>query len=105
MKIKKIINSLGIKDVNESICTGRQWMTPVGSETRSIYSPVDGKKIADVIYATNTEYEHVIRLANKGFEHWRKVPAPKRGDIVRRFGNRLRIRKKEYKREWAKYKR
>jgi len=95
MKIKKIIASLGIKEVNESICTGRQWITPVGSETKSIHSPVDGQKIADVVYATNTEYEHVMRLANNAFEYWRKVPAPKRGDIVRRFGNKLRIRKRE----------
>jgi aldehyde dehydrogenase (NAD+) len=95
MKIEKVIASLGIKDVNESICTGRQWITPVGSEKRTIYSPVDGKRIADVVYATHTEYEHVIRMANNAFESWRKMPAPKRGDIVRRFGNKLRIRKKE----------
>lgn len=95
MKIEKIITSLGVKEVNESICTGRQWVTPVGSEVHPVHSPVDGKKIADIVFATNSEYEHVMRVSETAHEYWKKVPAPKRGDIVRRFGNRLRIRKKE----------
>jgi len=95
MKIDKIITSLGVKEVNESICTGRQWVTPVGSEVHAVHSPVDGKKIAEVVFATNSEYEHVMRFSETAHEYWKNIPAPKRGDVVRRFGNRLRIRKKE----------
>ncbi|MFT4523375.1 MAG: aldehyde dehydrogenase (NAD+) [Bacteroidia bacterium] len=95
MKIEKILANFGILPVNESICTGRQWVTPLGSESRTIVSPVDGKDIAKVMYATQTEYEHVIKTAGEAFLKWREVPAPQRGDIVRKFGNKLRIRKKE----------
>lgn len=93
--IEKTIRNLGILDLNESICSGRQWITPVGSSTHDIYSPADGKKIASVVYATQTEYEHLIKVASEAATYWKSVPAPRRGEVIRRFGNRLRIRKKE----------
>lgn len=87
--------NLGINDLNESICSGRQWITPVGSTTHPIHSPVDGQRIASVVYAAQTEYEHLIKVANEAWETWRRYPAPKRGEVIRRFGNRLRIKKKD----------
>jgi aldehyde dehydrogenase (NAD+) len=95
MRIEKIKNALGILPVNESISTGRNWVTPLGSERIQVHSPVDGKKIAEVVMATSSEYEHVMKTAAEAFEVWRTVPAPHRGDIVRKFGNKLRIRKKD----------
>jgi len=95
VKIDKVLSHFGIKEVNESISSGRQWVTPLGSETKKIFSPVDGKEIASVVYATQTEYEHLIKVAQEAFLTWREMPAPKRGDIVRKYGNKLRIRKKE----------
>ena len=38
-------------------------------------------------------YERIINSSSKAFEKWRKVPAPKRGDIVRKIGNELRLNK------------
>ncbi len=95
MKISKILENFGIKEVNESISTGREWITAVGSETIPVTSPVDGKTMASVVYATESEYNHVIKKAQEGFEVWRKMPAPKRGDIIRKLGNKLRIKKRE----------
>lgn len=91
--IQSLLTQLGIKSINESVCTGTQWITPVGSETRNIVSPVDGKTIATITFATTTEYERVTKVAQSAFEYWRLVPAPKRGEIVRQIGNKLR----EYK--------
>jgi aldehyde dehydrogenase (NAD+) len=34
-----------------------------------------------------------MRVAQPAFEYWRNVPAPKRGEIIRKFGNKLRNRK------------
>src|SRR4029079_10750756 len=36
-----------------------------------------------------------IERAQRGFRDWRLVPAPKRGDVVREFGQRLREHKRE----------
>jgi aldehyde dehydrogenase (NAD+) len=91
--IKSLLTKLGIKSLNESVCTGTQWITPIGSEVHEIKSPVDGNLIASVTYATTTEYERVTKVAHSAFEYWQNVPAPKRGEIVRQIGNKFRENK------------
>lgn len=91
--IQSILTKLGIKALNESVCTGTQWITSIGTEQRVIKSPVDGNPIASIAYATTTEYERVTKVAQSAFEYWRCVPAPKRGEIVRQIGNKLRDNK------------
>lgn len=91
--ISAILKQLGIRKVSESVCTGVNWISAVGSKHREIVSPVNGKTIGTVIYATESEYEAVMKRAGDAFNVWRNMPAPKRGEIVRQFGNVLR----EYK--------
>ena len=54
------------------------------------YSPVDGKVIASVSSTTKNEYEKVITAAQKASKEWKSIPAPKRGEIVRQYGVKLR---------------
>ena len=42
---------------------------------------------------TRAEYDQVIETAQKAFQFWRKMPAPKRGEIVRQYGEELRENK------------
>lgn len=91
--ISAILKQLGIRKVSESVCTGVNWISAVGSKHRDIISPVDGNKIGSVIYATESEYEAVMKRAGDAFNVWRNLPAPKRGEIIRQYGNVLR----EYK--------
>jgi aldehyde dehydrogenase (NAD+) len=93
LNISQVLKQLGIKKVNESVCTGVNWISAVGSTKREIVSPTDGKKIASVIYATETEYEAVMKRAGDAFQVWRNMPAPKRGEIVRQYGDVLRENK------------
>jgi len=92
-KIAQVFKQLGIKKVNESVCTGTNWISAVGTTTKDIVSPVDGKKAGSVIYASVTEYEAVMKRAREAFHIWKQMPAPKRGDIVRQYGNVLRANK------------
>jgi aldehyde dehydrogenase (NAD+) len=62
-------------------------MTAEPIESRS---PIDGALLGTVPVATADEVDAAIVAADRAFEHWRLVPAPKRGELVRRFGNRLR---------------
>ncbi|MBE0645238.1 MAG: aldehyde dehydrogenase family protein [Bacteroidetes bacterium] len=87
------LSKLGIKEVNFGASTGQQWLETAQGGELAIHSPADGKFIARVHQATETEYEAVIAKAQEAFIYWRTVPAPKRGDLVRQIGNRLR----EYK--------
>jgi aldehyde dehydrogenase (NAD+) len=49
--------------------------------------------IGTVANTTKEEYEAAIVSAQKAFESWRMMPAPKRGEIVRQFGDKLREKK------------
>jgi aldehyde dehydrogenase (NAD+) len=93
--IQSLLTKLGIKALNESVCTGTQWITSIGSENREIKSPVDGNVIAAISFATTTEYERVTKVALSAFDYWKNVPAPKRGEIVRQIGNKLREHKED----------
>jgi len=57
------------------------------------YSPVDGKLIGKVSTTTKEEYEQVIATSQEAFKTWRTIPAPKRGEIVRQYGDALRENK------------
>jgi aldehyde dehydrogenase (NAD+) len=92
MNIKRILSDLGIEKLNEGTSTGAKWIKSTGAELAS-YSPVDGKLIATVKQSTAKEYEKVMKAATEAFKTWRLMPAPKRGEIVRQFGESLRAKK------------
>lgn len=91
MKTKNIQNTLkklGIKKLNLGTSTGTHFFGK-GAELSS-FSPVNGKLIATVTTTSNEDYEKVIETAQEAFKIWRLIPAPKRGEIVRLFANKLR---------------
>jgi aldehyde dehydrogenase (NAD+) len=90
--MKKFLNDLGIAETNSGATTGTCWMPTSGTPLVS-YSPIDGSAIATVIQATETDYEAVMQQAQDAFRHWRMMPAPKRGEIVRLIGEALRAKK------------
>ncbi|SRR6056297_1366345 len=87
------LKKLGIKKKNYGASTGLKWNDTTDQGELDVFSPVDGKKIASVYLASEKDYENVVEKAHKAFLKWREVPAPKRGEIVRQIGLKLR----EYK--------
>ena len=87
------LQTLGIKDKNYGSSTGRKWSTTTDQGELKIKSPVDGREIASVYLMSEDDYDRVIETGQKAFETWRRMPAPKRGEIVRQIGDTLR----EYK--------
>ncbi|MDH5643184.1 MAG: aldehyde dehydrogenase family protein [Gemmatimonadota bacterium] len=60
-----------------------------------VTSPIDGSVIGRVQQVTEEEYDVIVSKAHEAFLQWRKVPAPKRGEVVRQLGMRLREVKEE----------
>ena len=58
-----------------------------------VVSPIDGRSAGLVVETTHEDATAKIELANSAFLHWRKVPAPRRGELVRLFGQLLREHK------------
>jgi aldehyde dehydrogenase (NAD+) len=54
------------------------------------HSPIDGSLLGSVHQATAEDYDQVARDARRAFEKWRLVPAPRRGELIRRLGVKLR---------------
>ncbi len=87
------LKKLGIEKENYGSSTGTKWNESKDQGELKIVSPTDGKLIAKVFQASEKDYEKIIKKAEEAFLVWRKIPAPKRGEIVRQIGLRLR----EYK--------
>ncbi|MFJ9990802.1 aldehyde dehydrogenase family protein [Pseudomonas putida] len=58
-----------------------------------VHTPIDGSQIASVKLLGKAETIARIDQAQTAFEAWRNVPAPRRGELVRLFGEVLRAHK------------
>ncbi|MGF7231740.1 L-piperidine-6-carboxylate dehydrogenase [Arachidicoccus sp.] len=90
--LENILERFSINESNAGVCDGRQFIKTSG-KTMASFSPVDGKKVAEVTGLVRAEYDAIIDNAMKAFHQWRIIPAPKRGDIVRQIGESLRVEK------------
>ena len=59
----------------------------------SVRSPIDGSVLAQLPTASAADMQAAIGRAHEAFKAWRVVPAPKRGELVRLFGEELRAHK------------
>jgi aldehyde dehydrogenase (NAD+) len=91
----EFLKKLGIKEKNFGSSTGLKWNETTSEGELKIYSPATGEYIASVYQASDSDYENVIKTAEEAFKYWRKVPAPKRGEIVRQIGDKLRKYKQD----------
>ncbi|WP_374614666.1 aldehyde dehydrogenase family protein [Sphingorhabdus sp.] len=58
-----------------------------------VHTPIDGSQIGPVKTASPAEIDAALSRAQNAFLAWRTLPAPRRGELVRRFGNALRDHK------------
>ncbi|MGB1932365.1 MAG: aldehyde dehydrogenase family protein, partial [Flavobacteriales bacterium] len=89
--IQEALKELGLEEINNGSSTGSDCFS--SGELLESYSPVDGKLIGKVKCSTKEDYEKVMSAATSAFKSWRTVPAPKRGEMVRQFGDKLRTHK------------
>jgi aldehyde dehydrogenase (NAD+) len=87
------LDQLKITSRNAGTSTGQDWVRNAESETLNSHSPVDGNLIGSVAVTTVEEFENVVLAAKSAFLVWRQMPAPKRGEIVRQIGEKLRANK------------
>ncbi len=87
-----LLKKLGIDKENYGGFCG-EWL---GSGPRlEVTTPIDGSVLAVVNQVNEAEYDKISERAYKAFFQWREMPAPKRGEIVRQLGHKLREVKRE----------
>lgn len=92
-QMKDFLKTLGIGEVNPGTSTGQKFMKDSDADIITSRCPADNSDIARVALTTKDEFDHVVKQAQKAFVTWRETPAPRRGEIVRQIGLKLR----EYK--------
>ncbi len=90
--MNEILTGLGIEASNLGGFCG-DWMGS-GPELE-VATPIDGSQLATVLQVTEEEYDTIVARAHQAFLQWRTVPAPRRGELVRQIGDRLRKVKDE----------
>jgi aldehyde dehydrogenase (NAD+) len=92
-KANDVLARFGVK-TPRALASGATWSAGAG-QRMAIHSPIDGNLLAEFPAATAADAATVIASARRAFDLWRLVPAPKRGELVRRIGNRLREREED----------
>ncbi|PIE51009.1 MAG: aldehyde dehydrogenase family protein [Flavobacteriales bacterium] len=94
--IEDSLKKLGIKAENKGVSYGEGYFA--NGEVIESYSPVNGKLIGKIQMGNKADYAQVMEKAKVAFKEFRLMPAPKRGELVRQFGMKLR----EYKEDLGK---
>lgn len=89
---KDFLQVLGLQEKNHGTSTGLE-SSNLSQVYIDSYSPVDGAYIASVSTTSRKEYDLTVVKAQEAFKSWRSTPAPKRGEIVRQYGEALRKNK------------
>ena len=88
------LKELGINELNPGACWGpSDWSDNTADGVIESSSPTTNELIASVYTASEADYDTIIAKAEAAQLKWRRVPAPIRGDLVRRMGNALREHK------------
>lgn len=79
--LQTAINSMGIASHN------------IDSGDLVSVSPIDGSVLGSVKQHNDNDLNTIIQQSQQAFKQWRQVPAPKRGELIRIYGNLLREHK------------
>jgi aldehyde dehydrogenase (NAD+) len=85
---QRCLQNLGI-DKPAAIDTGDQFHQGTGPSCL-VRSPIDGATLAEFALAEAHQVGIAAQAAHGAFQRWRSVPAPRRGELVRRYGQILR---------------
>lgn len=91
MNKQEVFETFGLSETETvpGVCIAGEWRQGSG-EVVEIPNPATGEALARVSLGGADDYEAAIGAATETFERWRALPAPVRGDYVRRLGNALR---------------
>ena len=93
--VPEVLQQLGIASVNHACHTGTfsSSSAQAAANLKTIYSAADGKALAQVSLAAPADYYAAAAKSKEAFSEWRTWPAPRRGEVIRQLGDKLREHK------------
>jgi aldehyde dehydrogenase (NAD+) len=92
--VSSILAAFDLGPVNAGTWSGtRGWHSGADGVVIDSVNPATGRRLASVRAATAADYDQVMSDAVTAAAVWRRVPAPQRGEAVRRMAEELRAHK------------
>jgi aldehyde dehydrogenase (NAD+) len=91
--MQRIFKRLGLTTDNPGVASGGDWHRARRAPCFTTENPSSGKTLATIQGATAADYDRLVRATHKASLAWREIPAPKRGEAIRRIGEALRKHK------------
>ena len=88
-----VLKTLKLKLENASTYGANGWADAHGNKLLESFSPATEELIAKVNTCSIDDYETVMKASVAAQKEWAGVPAPQRGEVVRRIGDALRQHK------------
>ena len=88
-----VLNRLGLTELNPGGFSGATALNAATAGSIESVNPTNGEIIGRVNNTTADEYNQIVAAARDAFVTWRTLPAPVRGDAIRRVGDALRDNK------------
>lgn len=89
----KFLKKLGLSANNEGSFDGERWFA--SGNTFDSISPINDKPIASVKGSSLDDYQSCLTKTQEAWRLWAQLPMPKRGEIVRQIGDKLREHRHE----------
>src|SRR5437660_10242061 len=87
-----LLETFGLRADNAGVCLGpNRWRC--GGPTIASINPANERVLARLASASAEDVDAVLAAASEAALTWRMVPAPRRGEAIRRFGQLLRENK------------
>lgn len=94
LSVPEILSKLHIHPQNSGVYNG-SWLQPQTPHLHHQINPATHEKLTQVNFGGLTEYEQVITAMDAAKPAWANTPAPLRGEVVRKLGEKLRKHKQE----------
>lgn len=83
------LQRLGLTDTDLHACNYGEGWKASGPVIESV-NPSDGELVARIVSANADDCKRAIDASDKAFDTWKNITPPKRGEIVRQLGDKLR---------------
>jgi aldehyde dehydrogenase (NAD+) len=97
VRVEEILGAFDMKAAGTvtGVAYGGSFRDGASGPILETYDPSTGEVLAHVKTAVSEDCRRAVTEAHEAFMRWRQVPAPHRGEIVRRLGDEFRARKEE----------
>jgi aldehyde dehydrogenase (NAD+) len=89
----RIPPGLGLSRSNRGVSSAGGWHRTARAPRFTSFNPASGKPLGEVFGATGRDYEELMGASWEAFLQWREIPAPRRGEAIRRIADGLRAQK------------